>query len=350
MTDSDSESQTELLSTEQDAPGSPRTLTRSVFVQTKLPFKINTTGFFLFTAIQCFDGPCRKQVGIGKAVSMLVCGALLHILNFMVQFGLTFALLEFSVQRQEDKFQRHNLLSKASLVEAAASSGVKLESTALNKEVLGVCRAEHHVPYFQSLVIFLWCVKLLPPVIQSVRFTLASIRMPSREGVKSMVLVDGSKFFVFSMPVWVKVFIFFCANLPRLLLQVFLFWMGAEYLMYATSLNVLITKAVGLAFIRSMSELLFTGLASQQNQERMKEVHLVFETNAASATKEWWEAWGAMLVKFLFCLVLALWFCRIHHGELQGFRDACFHYKQVFDVPKCFPVCGTTFLGMTLAN
>lgn len=168
-----------------------------------------------------------------------------------------------------------------------------------------------------------------------------------------MVKMDKDKLLIVCMPVWVKFFILLCANLPKFLLQLYLFWMGAEYLMYASSLNVLITKAVGLAFIRTMSELLFQGLASQQNQDRMKEVHLFYQDHPGHFAKEVWEAWdhwGGMLVKFLFCFSLALWYCRIYHEKLQNFRDACFHYKYVFDVPKCAPTCGTTFLGMRLSN
>jgi len=259
---------------------------------------------------------------------------------------LTFCLLMFSVQRTEDKFQRDALLAHAPELTEAAASGVALASNDLNKEVLDLCHAEHHVPYTQSVILCLWCVKLLPPIIQSLRFTVISAQMPDNAAMKSMVKVEGSKFLVVSMPCWMKVFVFFTANLPRVLLQIYLFYMGGEYLMYATSLNVLITKAVGLAFIKTMSELLFQGLASQKHQERMKDIFLFYHKRAPM---EWWDDWGALLTKVRVRLIISLWCCRVHHGDVQGFRDACFKYHYSFDVPNC-DRCGTTFLGIRLSN
>lgn len=314
----------------------------------KLPFKPNTTGFFLFTVFQFFDKPTRKEVGYSRALSQLLASTVLHITNFSVQFVLTFALLMFSVERQEDKFQQGDLLSAAPELTEAAASGVELANNARNQEVLALCHAEHHVPYTQSVILSLWCVKLLPPIIQSARFTFISLsHMPHMvAGTKSMVKMEGTKFMVVGMPCWLKVFVFLAANLPRVLLQIYLFYMGGEYLMFATSLNVLITKAVGLAFIKTMSELLFQGLASAKHQDRMKEVFLSFHQRPSL---QWWDDWGASMVKLGFCIGCSVLFCRVHHGDVQNFRDACFKYHYAFDVPG-YTYQGTTFLGLRLSN
>jgi hypothetical protein len=311
-----------------------------------LPLKPDTTGNFLFTVFQFFDKPACMEVGYHRALSQLIGSTLLHITNLLVQFILMFALLFFSVERQEDKFEQPDVLAQAPQVAAAAASGVALTDNALNQKVLALCHSEHHVPYTQSVIICLWAVKLLPAIIQSIRFTSIAASMPNKiEGAKSMMKKDGAKVFVVSMPRWLKVLVFFLANLPRVLLQFWLFYMGGEYLMYATSLNVLVTKAVGLAFIQTVSDLLLAGLSSD-DVDHMKNVFLSGHEQPSS---NWWDDWGALVTKFSFCIAISLLFCRVYHGDVQHFRDACFQYHYAFDVPN-YTYQGRSFFGVRLSN
>jgi hypothetical protein len=347
MSGSESESEESLVQTSGEG--------RNVVVlrpehEVTLPLKPNTTGFFLFTVFQFFDKPSRKEVGHCRALSQLLGSTLLHITNLIVQFVLMFALLFFCVEREEDKFEQPGLLAKAPELNAAAASGVALNvegtANAINQKVLDLCHSEHHVPYTQSVIICLWAVKLLPAVIQSFRFTYIAAKMPNKiAGMKSMMKKDGAKLFVVSMPLWLKVFVFLFANLPRVLLQIWLFYMGGEYLMYATSLNVLVTKAVGLAFIETMSDLLFQGLSSD-DVDHMKNVFL---SGHERPSPEWWDDWGALLTKFSFCVGISVLLCRVYHGDVQQFRDACFRYHYAFDVPN-YTYQGMSFLGHTLSN
>lgn len=316
--------------------------------ESKLGLMTDTYGFFLFSSFQFFDEKhCHHAEAAG---TIFFVGGFLHLVNLALQFGLTFALLEFSVERQADKFQRIDILAKAPEVDAAAAAGVALNSTSINDEVLQLCNSEHHVPYFQSVVVFIWCAKLFPPLIQSLRFTAISLSMPKKPSGSPMVIVDGPKMLITCVPTWMRYFVLVFINLPRILMQVYLGWMGAEYLIFASSLNVLITKAVGLFFIMDLSTVLFLGFAPNEEKEQVHNVFLCYH-EPKKAARHWWKVLGSLFIKFGGSLVVVLWFCRIFHGDIQHFRDACFRYHYAIDVPACEHWgCGTVLFGHRLVN
>jgi len=254
-------------------------------------------------------------------------------------------LLFFPVERHRDVFQTFNLVEAATNISNAVTSGNALPS---NEKALKICHTQHHVPYTQSVIVFLYTAKLIPPLVQSVFVTWATFRLATRTRRESMFQLSGQKLNIISMPLWVKLFLFFTANLVRVLLVFFLFYMGAEYLMYAPNLNTLVTKAVGLVFIRTFSEVLSQGLTSLDEQNRMKLMFIAYDSKR-DGDSTWWGQWGAIVVKLGLAVVISVSYCRFYHFNLQNFRDQCHDYHYTFELNNC-PTCGTTFFGYRLSN
>merc|ERR1711920_667663 len=98
----------------------------------------------------------------------------------------------------------------------------------------------------------------------------------------------------------------------------------------------LVTKAVGLAFIRTISEVIFEGLLSQHQRNLVKSVSMVYtDIPAGSTARAWYRSWGGLVMKLFGSIAFTIWFCRFLHGDVQHFREVCVQYHYTFVIPRC---------------
>lgn len=73
--------------------------------------------------------------------------------------------------------------------------------------------------------------------------------------------LDPSTFYIGRLSICIKVTLFFCVFVPRLLMHGCLLWIGCRWLLATTAFDELVLNAVALAFILELGELIYASLA-----------------------------------------------------------------------------------------
>jgi len=245
-----------------------------------------------------------------------------------------------------------------SILEAAIQSGHALDEQT-HGDLLTMCHNDHNVPYSQSMMVWLWGFKLLPMVSQSIWILVLISGMDRPKENESWVVSgdDGKQIGMVRMGLGAKLFVMLTVDIPRLFVALYLYWMGAKFLMYAKNLGVLIMKSIGLSFIATFPEVIYAGGFSESFQKELAKVRLNFfegdnqeqDDNKQRTWLDNWNLWGASITKIFGVLICTLYYCRVLFGDLQELRESCISYKYKFYLPDC-PRCGSEFLGFKLLN
>eukprot|EP00929_Paragymnodinium_shiwhaense_P098514 TRINITY_DN5998_c0_g1_i5.p1 TRINITY_DN5998_c0_g1~~TRINITY_DN5998_c0_g1_i5.p1 ORF type:complete len:375 (-),score=62.35 TRINITY_DN5998_c0_g1_i5:358-1401(-) len=310
----------------------------------------DTFGALTFALAQWQDETTRQEKGDVNIIMTFVVNFAAHMVSLCLQFLLMFMLVAFTVERQEDKFEV-DLVSETQALHHAVATNTTLDGVRRYEETLALCSGDHNVPYSQSFVVFIWSMKCLPTLGQAIWATYVSFRMPTATAGDRKLIeqpADSSKKAqVRQLTLCMKIMLLAIVNIPRVLLIVFLWYMGAKFLMFAKSLGVLVTKAIGLAFILQVTEVLFAGSTSKVFQKEVEKLVLAY--NSAMEFKDkWWSSWGANVFYFLTVASITLYYCRIVNGPLQHFREACDAYEKHFILSHCAH-CGSHYFGYTFA-
>lgn len=312
-----------------------------------IPLKPNTYDAVILSVCKLFD----KSTAVGENVMPFrvnfLIAFILNVAAIVLQIVIIFMLIEFTIERKEDLFEQRlthhtGSLKHAVEVDRALNENIKEHATALE-----LCMQDHNVPYSQSVLVFLWGLKLLPVVSQAVWELRLVLKLPNPDSSQLIENLEEKKEeHIVGMPTWIKIFSALLVNVPRIAVAVSLYIMGAKFLMYAPSLGVLIMKSVGLAFILTIPDMLFTGLFSESFQAEVKKTRFSF----MDSKNVLWNSYGSSITKFFLVISASLVYCRIICADLQAFRAACIQYKYHFIVPSCSPHCGSHLFGFTLYN
>ncbi|OLQ05911.1 hypothetical protein AK812_SmicGene10860 [Symbiodinium microadriaticum] len=145
---------------------------------------------------------------------------------------------------------------------------------------------------------------------------------------------------IVALPLKTKLWMVFAIKIPTIIIEIALLIAGMKFLMYCNALGPLIMKALGMAYIKTIPDIVFGGLSSKPFQAEVDKTSLVARVPFLPA----WDTWVSGAAKIVLHVSLALWYCRVYHGALQDFRMACFQYKYQFVFPTCH--CGLSFFGM----
>eukprot|EP00929_Paragymnodinium_shiwhaense_P098510 TRINITY_DN5998_c0_g1_i1.p1 TRINITY_DN5998_c0_g1~~TRINITY_DN5998_c0_g1_i1.p1 ORF type:complete len:347 (-),score=71.37 TRINITY_DN5998_c0_g1_i1:357-1397(-) len=317
----------------------------------ELALSKDTFGALTFALAQWQDEATLMEKGELNVTLTFVINFAGHIACLCLQFLLMFMLVAFTVERQEDKYEQ-DLGVETHALHHAVATNTTLQGIRRYEETLSLCASDHNVPYSQSVVMFIWGMKCLPTLGQAIWATYVSFRMPTATAGDRKLIeqpADSSKKAqVRQLTLCMKIMLLAIVNIPRVLLIVFLWYMGAKFLMFAKSLGVLVTKAIGLAFILQVTEVLFAGMTSKVFQKEVEKLVLAY--NSAMEFKDkWWSSWGANIFNFLTVAIITLYYCRIVNGPLQHFREACDAYEKHFILSHCAH-CGSHYFGYTFAN
>lgn len=310
-----------------------------------LALKANTYDAVLLAQTKLNDPATVKEKGAGNLWVSFIIAVIMHVLSMVLQVLLIFMLMQFTIERSEDKFEAVDLVqNRLKLVQAVANN------TPLNNvthaTTLKLCAGDHNVPYSQSVMTWLWGMKLLPLISASVWNLVVYERLPRPRPGQSLISHDKDKSNITHQVVSIKVLATILVEIPRILVAIYLYCMGAEFLMYAPSLGVLIMKSVGLAFISTIPTMLAQGIFSEAFQKELGKAQLSFH----SVPNVHWNLWGSSLTKMGIVLGVTLFYCRVICGDLQHFREACDTYEYKFLLPNCAPICGSHIGGLTFYN
>jgi len=274
-----------------------------------------------------------------------------HLACVILQTGIIFMLFEFTIERREDHWEKEGSLANdtVALLNAIATD-TPLDPAIFNR-TLKLCEEDHNIPYSQSVMTLLWGAKILPSFWQGLMFTfILALRLPNASAGQACTQNEGGQLKIVRLPVWGKVIALVVVEIPRVAVTVYLYFMGAKFLMLAPSLGVLILKSIGLAFISQITDVLAQGFFSVFLQAAIKKTVVAFDDQGGDKDASQWNLWGSLLTKLILVLAVSLYYCRIAWGALQNMRGACTAYEYHFILPKCGPNCGSHLFGFTLYN
>lgn len=309
-----------------------------------LALKVNTYDALVLAVTKLDDAATVITKGKAQLWISFIIAFVLHAVAVFLQVLLIFMLLQFTIARREDKLQV-DLVDYTHLLTNALAKGEALNNVT-HGHVLGLCAADHNVPYTQSVMIMLWGIKLLPSISSVLWILLVLWRLPLPSANHSVLEIEEGRDSITHLSAGLKLFTVLLVGLPRFTVTIYLYWMGAKFLMYAPSLGVLIMKSVGLAFIVTVPDLLASGILSEAFHKELGRSHFKFP----SAPNDKWNLWGASVTKVVIVLSATIFYCRVLCADLQYFREACTTYEYHFLLPQCEPNCGSHMLGFTFYN
>lgn len=312
---------------------------------TSLALKANTYDAVTLAQTKVYDLATVKEKGKGNLWISFIIAFVMHAIAMCLQVLLIFMLVQFTIERREDKFETIDLVLDTKNLMQAVSNGTALDKVTYAK-VLSLCGADHNVPYSQSVMTWLWGMKLIPLIAASLWNLVVLSRLPHPEDDQGLITIDKDKVNITHYTAGMKLTSLLMVQFPRILVAIYLYCMGAKFLMYAPSLGFLIIKSVGLAFISTIPDILSQGIFSEAFQKDLGRAQLSFH----STPNVHWNLWGSSLAKFSLVLGVTLFYCRIMCADLQAFRAACNTYEYHFVEPECSPNCGSHMFGFTFYN
>lgn len=309
--------------------------------------KINTYDALTLAITKLNDPTTRTEKGKGNLWISFIVAFLVHGIAIFLQVGLIFMLIMFTIERNEDKFELTDLVQDKKDLLSAIATGKPLDKVTYAK-TLSLCANDHNVPYSQSVMTWLWGMKLLPLIASSAWNLLVLTRLPrpSAKNDQSLITIEKDKVTITHYTNQLKILSMVTVQIPRILVAVYLYCMGAKFLMYAPSLGFLIMKSMGLAFIAEIPVSLASGIFSEDFQKDLGKATF----NFLSKPNVHWNLWGSSLTKLAVVTGVTLYYCRVMSGDLQFFREACDEYEYRFVLPECSPNCGSHMFGFTFFN
>merc|ERR1712216_34241 len=212
----------------------------------------------------------EEQVGIKNAQCLLAM--ILHTTNLVFQGTMLFWIFAFSIQSRKDKLEAWPGLSGCiETLEMVLETQRALNvSSPIESRTLEQCQSDLTVRHAQFIVILLWGVKSLPECVASLLVFRTLWMLPSshesdgdHEAGSLLSRKDG-KFLVTHMQPALRVFLTLAVNLPRLVIGYLTWFIGAMFLMYASTLEALVMKSLSLSFVVTIDDIMFSELASRE--------------------------------------------------------------------------------------
>lgn len=281
----------------------------------------------------------------------------IQLISLAVQLTATFLLYAFPVEAAADPYEvglhRHRLMVEE--VVYGWPQRQLNDSISEEREALDLCLGDHTVKGSQSLLIWVWIVRMVPCLSRALTSFVAVQKLPAlQDGSPAHVAYSHQGYerrnqglaitYMTRRMAWGA---FFFLLLPETVCTVLIMGVGAKFLFYAVDLFTIITKTVGLWILTELDTVVFKGLTSHTFQEQV--------TNSAFKWREpkprsslrrasrHWDYWGSSLFRLVAVTVIVLFYTRWHNAELQALRGACMDYKELFH-PQCGN-CGLVFLG-----
>jgi len=289
-------------------------------------------------------GICLRRCGFFFCASLFT-----HLTAVIAQIILPLLMYMFPIERAEDVFE-HILTEHSQVLKEHLAH---IPPTPLNmkdhleSEVHRICHHDHTVRFAQTALIVLWLLRLCPGVMQAFWLTRVSILLPIAQGEEPLLVKEGDEVRIVRLTRFLQVCFAFGVNLPRVLVQLLVSYVGAKFLLYSSTLSILIIKCLSLFFLATIDTVVFEGLASHKYQTVVAGACYHYHCRRLPTH---WNLWGASVVKAIVVLGSALWFARVHHASLQEWRDLCLAYENAFPPPCVKTYCGLHVFGTYLKN
>lgn len=298
--------------------------------------ELSQTTYDAFIMVVCFSSDVEyiRRIGKGRFAAQTVYAVFVHLLNILVQFVLVYYLMVSCVETAAHIYtdrldERMLLISNHTLSDHPIE--LNASHSDFEADTLMLCRSKTSLPYAHLIVIFLWMCKMSREFVDALMRLLLVINMRAPRDGEDLVKEEDGKVTITHATMHGKLICLIFVVFPQFLVAAWLTWVGAGYLYFANEMSVIIMKAISLAFITTLDELLFVALMPIGFKSYMKNV----KYRRAVAIDNWY--WD-MLFQGLFKLAIIsfmTWFVwAIFFGEVSAFRVICEKYDAIFPNPN----------------
>jgi hypothetical protein len=288
----------------------------------------NTSYDGVMLAVVCLvDDTFKEHHGNFAVVMQFVFAVCLHLFTLFAQTTMVFLLLTTSVQRTAGPY-REGIEGRTEAISAAVSS-VPPTRLADDDDAIHFCKADKTFPGSHFFILLIWGARMINEAVEAMWRLVLIFRMEEREGDEDLMSEneDDGKVVIFRNTCFIRAFQFIFVALPQLMIAFFLYYTGAKFLFYATTMAKVVLKAIGLGFIVSIDELLFKAFASMRFKVRLGRSSFMYRMERPN----WhWSMWGQSLCKFIAVLVGAVLLTYVTFGPANTYRKACMSYHNNF--------------------
>lgn len=121
-----------------------------------------------------------------------------------------------------------------------------------------ICSLPLSQPVFLFAILLLWTLTCLRYIRKTAMFTFRLIAIPNAEARTVMEKTDDGNHKVIKLNPYVKAFLVVFIQVPVLLMNLFLMWLGSRWLVATIGFDELLLNAIALEFVLNVHELIYT--------------------------------------------------------------------------------------------
>jgi len=264
---------------------------------------------------------------------------IVYVANLLFQFCLSFMVFTDDLYNAQswsffDMLLDSNHSIWYQIAELASSTTLLPDSNRTSKH----CLSNHvDILWAYPVVLFLWISRMLQEIAESVWLMIVLLRVcpPDAEEptanlscASSHVLRAGGtsakpSYLIVGTSGILRHTLLLVISLPKLVLGIWVTWVGCKFLILTRTTGTLVLKSVALQWFVMIDELLFKSYMSEQKKDLMKKTSIAYR----SFKDDTWATYGNTVARMSIVLLLH---STIYYGvfrPINEFRSACRDYK-----------------------
>lgn len=294
-------------------------------ITTKVPLQSTSYDAVVMALVLYEDEEYRNEHG-KAALMQFLTGFILHVGVVALQMTVVGFLLLTTTQSEADPF-RDDIEGKTQIILNAIRTRTHIP---IDGPGMTLCQEMDTLQGAHLLVQFIWSARMLQEFADAMwRATYVSNMGAHKVASLADAVVedaDGHIVMTHTEPC-PTLFLMLISPLPQSLCAVALWWTGAKFLFFAHTMGVLIMKAISIAFITSLDEMMYKSFAPRGFKETVGKTRYLY---TKAKPNFHWNMWGISIAKMTFAVALSLFIYWGAFGHVTAFRGACWNYWDVF--------------------
>jgi len=236
------------------------------------------------------DGLRKWRVATSIGLVVLNMAVQLFLLSCITNYACSTAV--YSIRNVYDKYEQHMyeghvFKTKNGFARGLSDAYFKKENFATldddTKDL--VCKIPFSQPAFLFIILFVWTILVAGEMSECVLlFDRLILNTPTAPNMKRAVVRQGEDEVIVSVTSGLKIFFTVVLFIPRLLMAVFLLWIGCRWLSATTDYENLVLNGVGLEFVLLLKELFYKALVPGRSKRdvRRTKINIAYEAGDPS--------------------------------------------------------------------
>uniref|UniRef100_A0A7S1LBA6 Uncharacterized protein n=1 Tax=Alexandrium catenella TaxID=2925 RepID=A0A7S1LBA6_ALECA len=185
-----------------------------------------------------------------------------------------------------------------------------------------LCALPFSQPVFSLMILFIWTMAFVIEVKHTVLFAIWWQQLPKSEGADVTLEMheESGTVLVSAASSRTKASIFGLILIPKMIIAVILWWLGARWLCATTNLQDLVLNAVALAFIIELDEMTFQAIVPHRAIRTLSTFRLSVPPANGNSSRKVYKWIAQMVGKFAVMILVPLAYMLFFQQVLPGYR------------------------------